>query len=200
MNVKLSKEFFWQSGVIYQEQFAINHYACRLHMQTACHDRQAQNTAYDRLKVFIGQVLQDAVFTWDQCQDLRKWLATGVTVITLPDEPVDQIIGMMLYTKLNAIMEGRMIITDVDLSSRMGDEMVYHHNQNDSLGPLAHPGWWNDHRPIWSKHTPAKSRDKIVAISRFQEWKNHNLHWERDNDPEADSTVLFAEFNKNEPE
>jgi hypothetical protein len=34
----------------------------------------------------------------------------GINVTTLPEEPVDQIIGMMLYYKLNAIMEGRMIV------------------------------------------------------------------------------------------
>lgn len=202
MNVRLIKNFQWSSGLVYQDNFSINHYLVELSMLTACNDHGEQNRAYDRLGIFIGEILQDSILISDSSPDLSKWSSTGARTITLPEEPVDQVLGIMLYTKLNAIMEQRIIVTEVKISSRLGDDMVYLHNHNENLGPLEQDGWWNDHRPIWGTSMVRHSKDKVVTMDRYLEWKNYGLDWptEADESASKDGTIVFADFPKNETE
>lgn len=201
MNVRLIKHFHWSSGVVYQDNFAINHYSVELSMLTACDDHIDQNKAYDRLKTFIEEILQDSILVSGSAFDMAKWTGTGARVIAVPDEPVDQVIGIMLYTKLNAIMEQRMIVTDVRLSSRLGDDMIYLHSHGENPGPFTQDGWWNDHRPIWGLSASRPKKDKVVTMDRYLEWKNYGLDW-GGSQPEnnSDGTIVFADFPRNETE
>jgi hypothetical protein len=110
------------AAVFYDGHTHMNNYNVTLWMMTNCEQAQDQNTAFERIKHFVYQELDSTVFVnadnLTQCQLLS---AAGMDVTTMPGEPVDQLIGIMLYYKLNAITEGRMIIEETELSSVMGE-------------------------------------------------------------------------------
>lgn len=58
---------------------------------------------------------------------IEKYMVANLKVSTTPDEPYDQLLAILLLTKLNIITEGRLLITDITLSSGLsnGIEFLY---------------------------------------------------------------------------
>jgi hypothetical protein len=139
--------------------------------------------------IFINEAEEET------CQQLA---AAGLKIATLPAEPVDQIIGMMLYSKLGAIMEDRIIINEVEISSSMGEGITYLHAADESLGPLAEPGWWHDADLVHCNNSLVDDT-KVVAMHRASAWRDLTLAWpdvEQNND--TGNTIVFADFKKSD--
>ncbi len=141
MNVRLQYDLEFLGGIYFEEQLQMNQYSVSLNLVTGTADPADTNTAMDRVKAFVFGELEHSVFMNGAQRERAELMhMMGINVTTLPEEPVDQIIGMMLYYKLNAIMEGRMTVRSLDISSTLGDAVWYHGStanidQND-LDPL----------------------------------------------------------------
>ena len=145
MNVRLQYDLEFLAGIYYDQQLGLNSYSVTLNLITRTAQAQNTNIAMDRLKAFIVTELANTVFVNQNAMGQAEMLsAMGINVTTVPEEPVDQIIGMMLYYKLNAIMEGRMVVDSLDLSSVLGDSVWYRHDEDDLAGPFAEAGWWHE--------------------------------------------------------
>ena len=196
MNVRLKKTFGWYSGLVHQETFSVNHCSVEINMLTVSPSNDEQNIAYERMKFFVHSLLDDCILISEQSPLLPQYQKTGARVIVLPDEPVDQVVGMMLYLKLNAIMENRIVVTDVELWSKAGDSVSYLHSVGESLGPLVQSGWWTDPRPVCLSPGDKSSQGKIVNLDRIPEWRDHGLEW--DQESESENSVVFAKFGRDE--
>ena len=185
MNVKLKRNFSFTSGIVYQDSFKINLYSLTASMITNTSDPVEQNVAYERIKYWVHEVLTDAVFIVDKSQLVPAYLSTGQRIIITPEEPVDQLIGYMAFTKFNAITEGKIIITSVEITSVHGDDMTYVHNDDEVFLLPEYPKWWTDPRPAWGEKSRKKSSN-VISMDRMPEWKELGLDWEMD-DEEADT-------------
>lgn len=198
MNARLRKSFGWYSGMVYQGRFMVNHFNCQLDLLTVSESASEQNTAYERMKYFMHSIMDDSLLIAQDDPMLNQYFETGARLIVLPDEPVDQIIGIMLYLKLNAIMENRLVVTRTETWSTQGDQTSYIHVAGENVGPnLGQDGWWVDNRPVWSSARP-KINGKIVNLERLADWKDHDLTWESGIDKDRTDSVVFAKFDKNE--
>ena len=197
MNVRLQYDLEFLGGIYFEEQMQMNHYSVSLNLITGTADPADTNIAMDRIKAFVFGELEHSVFI-NVAQRERAELMhlMGINVTTLPEEPVDQIIGMMLYYKLNAIMEGRMEVAQLDISSSLGDSVWYQHDEEDAAGPFANDGWW--HLPTVQHDTIAiNDTDNVVKVMP-NAWIEYGLMWpEAEHAPSA-NTVVFANFSKNE--
>lgn len=196
MNVRLKKKFAWSTGMIYQGQFYINHYAADISMLTLSGDSVEQNIAYERIETWISDVLNGSVMIDSSDPLMETWQETGARLLALPTQPVDQIVGIMLYCKLNAITQDRLTITGVNLSSSLGDDMVYLHSYDESIGPFQEEGWWTDTRPSWSQEK-RQNTGKVIRLDRLPEWNDYNLDWKESINAETDG-VVFAKFSRDE--
>ena len=197
MNVRLRKQIAWYSGLVYQDRFCVNHYNAEMTMLTVSRDHDQQNIAYDRLKFWIGSVLDDSILIHSENPLLSMYEKTGARLIVLPEEPVDQILGIMLYLKLNSIMQNRIVITDIEICSTQGDQMSYTHSHGESLGPhLGQDGWWTDARPTWTWNRSQDPNDKVVNLDRTSECKDYGLDW--DHAETNKDSVVFANFGRDE--
>lgn len=185
------------TGFVYENRFSVNRYTIDLDLLTVSEDHEQQNIAYDRMKFWIYRVLQDSILISENSEMLGKWAETGARILAVPEEPVDQVIGIMLYLKLNCIMENRIVVTGVEISSAEGDETVYVHNHGEALGVMSQDGWWTDLRPCWILPQTNKNHGKIVTLDRSPEWADHDLGWD-DSDKDSKNTVVFADFKKDE--
>lgn len=197
MNVTLKQSFEFSTGLVYQNEFQVNTYSVTLKLLTVSTDSDAQNIAYERMKYWIYRVLQDSVLIDLFSDRLPAYQETGQRLLILPEEPVDQIIGIMLYLKLNSIMENRMVVTRVEISSTAGDNMVYSHYAGEELGPMKIDGWWSDPKPIWGTAKKPRGNNKVIELGRMPEWGDLDLDWNSPGEKE-NSTVVFADFNKND--
>jgi len=201
MNVRLKYSTTFTAGVFYDSQLLINHYRLTVSFTTVSDDPDNQNIALDRIKYFVHRQLESSVFVNDsnqeQCQRLS---AAAVRITTLPEEPVDQIVGVMLHCKLNAIVEDQMIITEIELASELGENISYLHDDKESLGPLALTGWWNESDASHCNQQLISS-DNVVAMRANHSWKDLNLHWHNESivpDVDPDNKLVFADFQKDD--
>lgn len=197
MNVRLKKSFEFYTGLFYQGQFLANHYFLDLDMIAVSEDRHDHSIAYERLKFWIGDVLDDSLLIGHEDPALDTVLSLEGRVMVLPDEPVDQIIGIMLYLKLNAIMENRLVVAATHLRSVQGDMTGYVHIGGENLGPnLGKDGWWSDARPVYSLNRRAGAGN-VINLARSAEWADYDLAWKSDpTDPPGN--VLVAKFPRDE--
>jgi len=202
MNVRLQWDSDFLAGVYFQDRLQFNSYSVSFHLQTRTNDAASINVAMDRLRYFLHGSLEHAVFM--RCNDAETiergemLELLGVNVIPLPEEPVDQIIGMMLYYKINAVMEGRMVLTGIDINSSLGSEVWYCHDEEDDPGPFVTQGWWhsNASAPVMAvSDTPDSKTVKVTSTG----WHDLDLDWPEQLMPvDQPNTVVYANFARNE--
>jgi hypothetical protein len=198
MNVRLQYDLEFLAGIYYEDQLQMNRYTVSLNLLTKTKDSVSTNIALDRVKAFVHAALESSVFiNQDNIERAEFMQMIGIGITTLPEEPVDQIIGMMLYYKLNAVMEGRMVVTGLDISSTLGDSVWYQHDEDDAPGPFAGEGWW--HQASMQHETVVRDPEpgNIVKVLSTG-WYELNLEWPENSAPVSDNTVVFANFPKNE--
>ena len=97
MNVRLQYDLDFLAGIYYDDQLQLNSYSVSMSLVTKTMDAANTNTAMNRLKAFLHGELANTVFVNQDAKERTEMLnIMGVNVTTLPEEPVDQIIGMML--------------------------------------------------------------------------------------------------------
>jgi hypothetical protein len=173
----------------------MNNYSVRLWLLTNSYTATDHNTAFERIKYFVFNELDSTVFVNSEHVDVcRQLISAGFKITTLPDEPVDQLIGIVLHSKLNAITEDRMIIVETEISSAMGENVTYLHSDEEKSDELTQPSWCNTADLV---HCDPISVDgeKIVTIAPSISWRELNLNWDHDPDSTVnDNTVVFADF------
>lgn len=198
MSVRLQYDLEFLGGVYYNELLQLNSYSVSLNLTTQTSNSVEINIAMERLKCFVLGELENTVFINENLIDRAELMGMiGINITTLPEEPVDQIIGMMLFQKLNAIMEGRMLVNSLDISSTLGDSVWYQHDIDDSAGPFAQTGWWLDPGPIHSS-IPTPGGDSNVVKLSDNHWRDYQLEWPDTTANDSGNTVVYANFPKNE--
>jgi len=199
MNVRLQYDLEFLAGIYYEDQLQMNRYTVSLNLLTKTKDSVSTNVAMDRVKAFVHGALESTVFINQNNQERAEMMQLlGINVTTLPEEPVDQIIGMMLYYKLNAVMEGRMVVTQLDIASSLGDLVWYQHDEEDLAGPFSEDGWWHyasmQHDTVERDPVP----DNVVKVTSTG-WYEMNLEWPENTAPPTNpNTVVFAKFPRHE--
>jgi hypothetical protein len=194
MNVKLQINLEFSAGIYFNDQLRLNRYSAALQMCTATTDHDQINIAMDRLKIFVYSELADTVFV-NQDDDERVQVLDllGINVTTLPADPIDQVVGLALYTKLNAIMEGRIFIETLDISSTLGDDVIYMYEAGDPIGPFQTDGWWMLSDTSHSSVIEIETEENVVKVPNTG-WTRYNLNW---NDPDnTGKTVFFGKLSK----
>lgn len=201
MNVRLRYSTVFTAGLFYDDQLRMNNYQVKLHMTTNSEEGEDHNIALDRIKYFLLNQLNSTVFiNSDESAQCRAYAAAGINLTTLPEDPLDQVIGIMLYCKLNAILESRMIINEIEICSELGENIVYLHNDQDAQGPFADAGWWQEPEAVHCDLT-LFDHEKIVALHHIGSgWRELGLHWDDSIliDVNNDNKVVFADFAKDE--
>ena len=183
------------AGVFYGGEMRMNHYALTLQMITNSRDAVSHNVAFERIKYFVYNCMDSTIFInqehSDQC---KRFVSAGLTVTTMPGEPVDQLIGLMLYYKLNAIMEDRIIVEETEISSMLGENMVYLHGEHETTDVPSTPEWWLTSDTVHSDYVSLPA-DKIVTMNVGTVWRELDLSWpESHASEETGNIVVFADF------
>lgn len=198
MNVRLKYDLHFNAGVYYRGNTILNNYSLRLWMITNTELAEDQNTAFERIKYFVYNHVDNTMFIdrgeQEQC---AKFLQAGLSITTMPGDPVDQLIGIMLYHKLNAIMEQRMNIVETELSSAQGQAMTYLHSEGENTLGVEAPAWWLGADLSHSDFALPES-EKVVSMQTTTAWRDLDLAWS-ELPPSMDhgNIVVFADFKPN---
>ena len=191
MNVRIAQLLSITAGSWYNETLEMNQYTIKLWMRTQTISEQEQNIAFQRMKHFIYYELDSTIFIdsveQQKCVELSR---AGLNVTPLPGLASDQLIGIMLFHKLNAIMEGRIAVVEVEISA--GDGVVYLHSDNETSTDIERPDWWDTadltHSDI------VNNTENIVNLKPVTTWRDLDLAWPDTENNNYANTIVFANF------
>lgn len=189
MNTRLKKQFDVFAGLVTDTRYVTNVYQIDVSMTTSIKvDQTSHNRAYDRIVYWIDEVFYDSILIKEQSSMIDPYLKAGRNVLILPYDPVDSVVGIMLFRKLTAIVEDALSIDEVAISSSVGNQLVYYHSIDEDVDLFKSPGWWNDSRPIWINKDIA-TKGKIVSLNSHKEWSSIELELDQ---PAAGKVVPFT--------
>jgi hypothetical protein len=203
MNVRIQYPLSFTAGIYFNGQMQMNNYMAKLYMMTNTPDGVANNVAFERIKHFIYTELDSSIFISSEYEEqCKKYIDAGIKITTFPGDPVDQLVGIMLFCKLGAIMEDRIIIGEVELGSTTSDGVIYIHGDNENIEDLDPPDWWDSVDLIHCDRELVDT-DEIVTMHRGSVWRDLELQWpdiedvtEELDEEESGNTVVFADFKR----
>lgn len=202
MTARIFKSFDLLAGTYFNDEFSINLYDIEVSISVETTDLHEQSIAIQRIKYFMYECLEDSIFIHENKTNvIEKYLDAGLTVCTLPEDPYDQVIGIMLLVKLNAITEGKVTITDVNISSRMSDGVCSLFSIEENAGPFNDKGWYSENNTKISDFIYKDKNKKIVKLGRQKsDWVDLYLDFNQNSivklKPSAE--IVFASFDKTE--
>ena len=199
MNVRLQYTMNFTAGVHYHERMVMNNYMLKVFMITNTTVAENTTIAFERLKYFIAELDSTVFVNSEEQLACQQYIDAGIKITTLPVDPVDQIIGVMLFHKLNAIMEDRIIMVETELSSVLGDSMVYIHSENETAENLVIPDWWMTPDLVHCD-TDLIDNDKVLAIHQAGAWRELDLGWIDAVQSDQTGNIVFADFKRDETE
>jgi len=199
MTARIHKSFELLAGLHFTDKYYVNNYMIDITCTVESESISEQNIAMERIKFYLHECLEHCVFVNQlNTQVIDKYQDVGINVCTLPEDPYDQVIGIMLMVKLNQITEGRLSIIDLAIESRMSDGVSCLHDIEENIGPFAEKGWWNDSSQRINDYVPRNK--KVVKLSKAHrnEWQDVFLDWEEKGQETASSEIIFTSFDKTE--
>ena len=192
MNVRIAQLLSFSAGTWYDDHLEMNQFNIKLWMITQSSNPEEQNIAFRRAKHFIYSQLDSTIFVDSNDPKSAEFAKLGLNVTTMPDEPADQLIGIMLFHKLNAIMEGRIDLIEVEISA--GDAVIYLHSENETSEGLLRPDWWSA-ADLTHNDVALPDSEKVLSIATSTAWRDLDLAWP-DAEPEepTGNIVVFADF------
>lgn len=191
MSTRIERDFSFQAGVHFEGSFIMNVYNLTLLMEVETLSIVEQNIAMDRIIYFLEDSLANSVFVEStEKKAIEKYTQADIKVCTVPEEPYDQIITILLILKLNAIAEGRLNITDIYLESELSDSVRFSYDiETARHNPFGNKGWWLDSSTSIADVEKTTKKEKIVRLVKNTDWANVGLEWEKKSKA---SEILFT--------
>ena len=188
MSAFIQREFDFQAGVYFQNSFLMNFYNFSLYMEVNTENAHEQNVALDRVKYFIYEILENAIFVQDtETEITKKYIDAGLKVCPIPEEPYDQIIALLLMLKINAICENRLKINEILFTSRLSDDVKFKEFIQTAENTFNN-GWYTDPGPWLNTDLKKSGQEKIVKIKN-NGWNEFGLQWKEKKDKPKE--ILF---------
>ncbi len=189
----------WRAGIWFEHRLQMNSYSVTVDLMTNTRDQNQQIIAMARLKHFVYLELDSTVFVNQNNHDaIDNLTKAGINVTTLPEDPIDQIIGIMLFYKLNAIMEDRILVRALDIASDLGDQVHYLHSDQESTLNNFGLGWWYETGPGHGNTKKSNVKKNVVKLQRSPTWLDFDLDWQSDNHAVDNTVSTIVKFHKDE--
>ena len=177
MLTRIQKEFTFQTAVHFEGSFMVNFYEMLALIDVETLDPKEQNVAIERMTFFLSQQIENVIFVNEkEVEAIKKYREAGIKVAEVPDEPYDQIVGLVLINKCNSIMEGRLYVNEIIFGSKLSNLIKFSISGESAEAEFPGKFWYNDNSP----NVSAKNKkDKIVKLfdDHQTSWKELELTW-----------------------
>jgi hypothetical protein len=88
----------------------------------------------------------------------------------------------VIICKINTITEDKLIVTDMKISSKICDDVIFYigYEDSDILGSVK-DAWWNENNPSVSMTTKKHKKEKIVDLKKDSiDWNTLGLGWKEE--------------------
>lgn len=124
---RLKNHFEFMAGMYIGDELYFNKYSLLIDFYTLGDSAQDQNIAMDRLSYFIYDAVAHSIFVNEnEIQKIDQLDAVALPVLTVPDPgPFDPVVLAVLVTKMNAIIEDVLEISEAELISEVSGPLRY---------------------------------------------------------------------------
>jgi len=196
MTARVSRTFSFDAGMHNDDVFIVNHYELALDIVVLTETIREQNIALERIKFVLEANLENSIFVNETKQEfIDKYRFAGLRVCPIPDEPYDQIIGAVIMSKLNAIVEGRMHISEITILSKLCDGVSFHiSDQEDTEFSTKTGVWYTDPTPcICLVAKKDNQKLKIVPLKKDSPgWSDLGLSWKEPDQSKVNNEITFT--------
>lgn len=178
MTTKISKDFNFLSAVHTNGNFFCNQFNCTIYIDVVSEDTELQGKSMERIKIFFEFFIDNCIFIHNtEIATIESYIKAGIRPCTLPEEPYDQIIACALIKKLNAICEGNFIISNINLSSVIGDHITHYQSLEEAdLLFTETKSWYNNINTSISDKVIKNKKDKVVELKKdYVSWDDFGL-------------------------
>ena len=183
----MSNQFSWKtkfkSIIIVDGELFPNEYDLNVFISAHTPDLKEQSNYFERLKNLFERVFTNTITTWRD-EPLYPVLKkqTNNRFVELPRPPYDQIMAAVCFCKANAVLDSKIIINNLELSSWQGDGITYSVDKNSpELLLLDQKDWFSKKfskfDPWWLRPDTAtydEEHAKGIYTGHFS-WNNTNI-------------------------
>jgi len=173
----------FKSIIIVDGELFQNEYFIKLYITPYTANLKEQTLYFERLKNLFEQVFANTITTWRD-EKLYKVLqqSSNNRFIELPKPPYDQIMAAVCFCKANAILDSKITVNKLELSSWQGDGITYSVDKDSKeLLLLDTPDWftnkYKNFDPWWIRADTAtydKELDDGIYTGHFS-WQGNNI-------------------------
>lgn len=181
MNSKISKKFYLDACIHKDGTFLVNPYELELSMNVKTEDFSEQNIALGRVCYLIDEAFDSCVFVdLLDIAAIENYKKAGIKVCSIPEGPYDQIVGLILMSKINAVTEHKLIVEEIQITSKSCDSLCFYISIDNSMGYDSPEYWWNQNSlSITDRNMKSSKKEKIVELNRgsIKDWDEIGLSW-----------------------
>ena len=196
MNVKLSHDITFSAVVFDGTSFSPNTYSVKVNIITATENSVYQNVAIQRILFFLKETMHRSIFVNSKNTNLTKLmkLAKHNRIVMFPEDPYDQIVGMILLHKLTAITEGNFEIDSLFIGSLEEPDLKYIVEEYENFEH-------EENKTPWWERPDLSTSDDQKQIKMVGTWNDLDLDWESKKDKQNElEFILELEDNDNKPD
>lgn len=180
MGTKLTHNIGFSAVVVDGARVFPNTYNLKLNMLITTDNRSCQNIALQRILFFINEVFGGSIFINASNENANKFqkLAKDSHVIVFPDDPFDQIIGMILFNKLESIAESFIEMESIEIGSNISPNLFYTIDEFEGFESELEEPWWI--------RADLTTTDDPKIAKKIPSWEDINLGWEENEEVDVD--------------
>ena len=130
----------------------------RLHMTPLTDEPNQQHIAFEKYKYVLAKILQDSIFIEHSKEEFKAFDSLDNEVIDFFSRPVDQVVGVCLLAKLNAIAGEYLQVSAIEIESWQGENLRFIITQDSPEYSLLTDSvitnaWWFEKSPRFSNFT-----------------------------------------------
>ena len=144
-----------------------NDYDLAVHFTPQTDDQKLQNITYEKYKWVFGRVLQNSIFITNDKKMYKDVENLKNDIIDFVSDPVDQIIGVTIMSKLNSIGGEYLKVQCLEIESWQGENLRYTINADSPEWDVIHDLEKEIEKPWWLSGQP-----------NFSNFEKTHLTWE----------------------
>ena len=139
-------------------------------------DAKKQNLVFEKYKYCFHRVFQNSLFIKYDNEAYNKLKVFDNFVIDFVHDPYDQLVGVQIFSKLNAIGEGLLKVEAMHIESWQGENLQYVITNDSPEWEILHDlektmnnHWWKNNSPHFSTFTSTKATWDEVGFTASNE-------------------------------
>lgn len=176
MSLQLQYSTEFQAVTYIDDQLKIHNFLVNVGLLVQTPDADVVTVAMQRMQTFLDIQLPNTVFIdQDLGEQIQLMQHLNFDIVSFPGDPVNQLVGIMLYCKLNAIFEGHVEVSEVSVCNSNKTQLWFVHQADDPIGPFEQNGWWHSNS---TRHNDSDlPGDTNVTNLPVSGWGEYFLDW-----------------------